>query len=353
MSVLTERITRIAELKQQVAAMAGRKGISALRAELNTLEVANRTADAKRQQMKRNVQGTFRTARSNWSVLVTREAIKSAALSEIQRGAYGEIVVHPGRVSSSSITSFQPRFWNHPKLQHLRSYWQAWAIVNKSVDIPARECEFDRKGRGYAVNVDLYGYNADGSLALVQVRRTEINKYRNTTVRYLVTDGATSVEITNGKKALIKKAATADPRPDSPLRIVRSMLPVEWQARIADEPIKLLSYAAKPWLAWKVFRLYPDGSLKSCYDDTEWRKGAYHTEKAIENHGGGYYVRTGDPAEIMAQFDAGNLVNIPAGRGTAWQAALVHCECRGNTIEYESGKIAVSMCKPVEIVTIW
>jgi hypothetical protein len=303
--------------------------------------------------MRRNVQGQYRTARSASRVEMTREQITAAAASQIERGAYAELQLTLPATTWYRSIAFPQRFWGHPALAHLQPYWQAWDIVNTCPDIPASECEFDRKGRGYAVNIDIYGYNVDGSLALVQVRRTEIQKYRNTTVRYYVTDGATAVEITNGKKALIKKAAQADPRPDSPLRCVRSLLPAAWQARIADEPIKFLSYAPKPWPAWKVYRRTVDDSLLSMYDDTAWQLGTSRTEKAAENHGGGYYVRTGNPDRIREQFEAGDLVNVPDGRNSEWVAVLVRCECRGRKIQYDSGKIAVSICKPVEIVAIW
>lgn len=359
MSALTTLNKKIEDLKVKVAETSGRKGVTALRTELAELQAKMRKLDEQRALMKRNVQGNYRTARSEWHVKYTRELLDAASRAAITRGLYGEIVIRLPQqclfnyVSSwKQVANLEPRLQGHPALGRLTGYWGAWRIISQSKDIPGPNYEFDNRGHGYAVNIDLYGYTEDG-LVLAQVRRTEIRKYRNTTVRYMVTDGVQTVEITGGRKALIKRAAKADPSPDSPLRIIKSLLPVEWQARISDEPIKLLSYRPKAWSAWKVFRLYSDGTLMSMYDQTTWELGKQRTEEAQSGHGGGYYVRTGEIDDIKAQFDAGTLATIPDGRNEKWQAAVVRCECGGKTVRYSSGKIAVSVCKPIEIVSVW
>lgn len=133
----------------------------------------------------------------------------------------------------------------------------------------------------------------------------------------------------------------------------------------AHRPGKLSTERKPPtpqtWLAYKVLRQMTDGRLLSFYDETTWTLGENRVEYAKENHSGGYYVRE-CPAEVGAaefvdwlrdEYRRGDLVTIPNGEGRIWHAVVMAVECRGKRIEYSSGKIAVSQCKPLSIVEKW
>lgn len=121
--------------------------------------------------------------------------------------------------------------------------------------------------------------------------------------------------------------------------------------RWSKSPGKLRKDYAKPSLstftAYKVLRVNADGFV-SLYDDTTWGLGKRNGEAAKDDHGGGYYVHT-NPDKLMALWESGDLV--PDRCYQPGQYALVRCECSGNTVSYSSGKIAVTYCRPVTIVT--
>lgn len=124
----------------------------------------------------------------------------------------------------------------------------------------------------------------------------------------------------------------------------------------ANRPGKLSTERAKPaasaFIGYKLMRQTAGGALISFYDLTTWELSKLRTEAATENHGGGYYVHT-DPAQMRELHAAGKLVPVARRDDFEWTPTLVKCECRGRTVTYSSGKIAVTYCKPVEIVETW
>lgn len=120
----------------------------------------------------------------------------------------------------------------------------------------------------------------------------------------------------------------------------------------ANRPGKLSTERRKPsvekWTAYKLVRSI-NGALTSYYDDSAWTLGRTRTEAARENHGGGYYVHASIET-MKALYNADNLIPNHNGIGTP---TVIECECWGNRIEYSSGKIAVTYCKPVQVVETW
>lgn len=118
----------------------------------------------------------------------------------------------------------------------------------------------------------------------------------------------------------------------------------------ANRPGKLSTERRKPsverWTAYKLVRNV-DGQLLSYYDSSAWELGKTRTEAARENHGGGYYVHAS--VETMKALHANENL-VPAGEGVP---TLIECECWGNRIQYSSGKIAVTYCKPVRSIETW
>jgi hypothetical protein len=132
----------------------------------------------------------------------------------------------------------------------------------------------------------------------------------------------------------------------------------------ARQPGKLRKDYIKPaprkFSAFKVMRI-ADDKLLSLYDDTEYQIGKTRIEQARPNHGGGYYVYTGD--DVKTRFLDGHIGRKVEGQ----QYALVACECWGRREYYDySGecityavehgllnsvhKVAVTYCKPQEVI---
>lgn len=107
--------------------------------------------------------------------------------------------------------------------------------------------------------------------------------------------------------------------------------------------------------AYKVCGLTGDGQLTSLYDpNLVYEVGktkvqaarGYTSDWGDAIHDGGFYVHT-NPIEVLEKYQSGNLVAEDKVQPTA---ALVKCECWGNAVQYDNGKIAVSFCRPVEVV---
>jgi hypothetical protein len=131
----------------------------------------------------------------------------------------------------------------------------------------------------------------------------------------------------------------------------------------ARQPGKLRKDYIKPtprkFSARKIVRIIED-QLYSLYDATTYEIGKTRIEQARPNHGGGYYVYTGD--DVKDRFLAGQI----GAKGTG-QYAILECECWGRREYYDfngecitraveqgltsdTHKIAVTYCKPTSVV---
>jgi hypothetical protein len=147
--------------------------------------------------------------------------------------------------------------------------------------------------------------------------------------------------------------------PDETRQVVLDAGKPSW----AREPGKLRKDYVKPavhkFSAYKVVRIIEE-QLYSLYDATTYEIGKTRIEQARPNHGGGYYVYTGD--DVKERFLAGQI-----GSKCSGQYAILECECWGRREYYDySGdcityyvehglannthKIAVTYCKPVSII---
>lgn len=117
--------------------------------------------------------------------------------------------------------------------------------------------------------------------------------------------------------------------------------------------------AANKFSAYKVVRVIKD-KLCSLYDTTTYEIGKTRIEQARPDHGGGYYVYTGE--DVKERFLAGKIGSKGSG-----QYAILECECWGRreyysysgdciTYDVEHGltsnkhKIAVTYCKPTSVI---
>lgn len=344
--------TRKSELESQIKAMTGKKGVVALKTELETVKDTLLSYTLRREAMKRNINSQNAKSRDSFEKQRTEKALQDLSKCSINRGWYDELQFFAKQSevwNARQCELVAKRYSTHPNALPFAAWNRANATLSAALQdglLPENEADFDRKGRGYAVNRDIYGYSNDGTLILVQIRHATVTKYgTNVKVQYFVTDGDDCIEISKGK-ANIKKAAQADKSPDSPLRFVRSSLKAEWQAKINEVPVKLKAPKAAQFEIFKI--LHDDnGTLRSVFNGETYTIGKSKVQKAQEDHEGGYYAfLSKDIAEKV--FNDGNAFH------SAWTEGKSFVMCKGfgygRPVVYSNGKHAFSRIVITEIV---
>lgn len=129
----------------------------------------------------------------------------------------------------------------------------------------------------------------------------------------------------------------------------------------AKSPGKMRADYVKPtdtrFDAYKILRVIGDDEFESLYDSTRWtlnkRNGqAVADDAGVDEYGrvkhdGGFYVH--EDADKIRELWASETL-VPADRITTGTYALVRCECSGRVRRFSSGKLAVTYCRPVEVV---
>lgn len=351
MNAIQKLYNRRDELKAEVEKMAGRKGVSALREQLDTLNERLAYLDVRRHQMKANVNKDNGQSRQEYRVENKQKQLEMLAQATVKRGYYQELVfATPDRwYPAALLEHLAAEAPTHPNALPFAAWTQANATLKTAITgggIEAVYANFDDKRRGTAVNHDLYSYSADGTLILVQVRHADMTKYgTNVRLQYFVTDGVDAVEVTKGK-ANVKKAAQADAAPDSPLRYLRPQLKAEWRAKLDEQPVKLAAPKVAEYTVYKI--LHKDGdTFRSVYNGEEYRLGIRKQEKAADEHQGGYYAfLTAEKA--LEVSETGKVFK------EAWAISkpLVLCKGRafGTPVVYDNGKRAFSRIVIDEVV---
>lgn len=341
---------RRSELKKQVELMTGKKGVAQLRIELEEVNTRLARLDDRRRQMKANVNS--QNARGRYYAEATRRALESLAEAKITRGEYDELVYQNGGLVASvheSIVLYDCP--THPNARPFAAWMQAKRTLSTAVEdgvIEDTDADFDKEGRGTATNHALYSYSHDGTLILVQVRHATVSKYgTNVKIQYFVTDGDDAIEIEKGKSN-IKKAAQADPSPDSPLRFMRNQLKAEWRNKISETPVKLTGPKVSEYAIYKI--LHDDnGILRSVYSGEEYTVGKSKMQKACDNHNGGYYAFLSAETAVQV-FKSGNAFN--ANRTTGKRLVLCKGRAYGQPVAYSNGKRAFTRLVVDEIVSV-
>lgn len=357
MSAMQSLYNRRNELKSQIESMTGKKGVGQLRSELEAINTRLAQLDARRQQMKDNINSKNASGRTEGSVKDTRKRLNELKNAKVERFSYDELGFswrdeynQRSGYYAHFLQSTMGRHPTHPNARPFAAWNQAKRTLRAAIEdgvIDGPDAEFDKEGRGTATNHDLYSYSHDGTLILVQVRHATVSKYgTNVKIQYFVTDGDDAIEIVKGK-GNIKKAAQADPSPDSPLRFLRSQLKAEWRNKIDEKPVKLQGPKAAEYTIYKI--LHDDnGTLRSVYSGEEYAFGKSKVQKAQDGHGDGYYAFLS--AEVALQvFRDGNAFN----QSLIESKRLVLCKGRGygRPICYSNGKRAFSRLVVDEIVS--
>lgn len=104
---------------------------------------------------------------------------------------------------------------------------------------------------------------------------------------------------------------------------------------------------ANLFTAYKIVRVEDDKFI-SLYDKTTtYEIGKTKVQASKPDHEGGWYVYRTE--EVKAEYLAGNIINTPK----SGKKALIKCECWGNRVGYDNGKISVTYCKPVGVIEVF
>lgn len=353
---------RIAEIEQLIELNRGKRGNTERRVQLNQLYVRKNMLGDYRANLreKMNSQNYANDARDNYHPAQVRHDIKLIAMyAGITRGGYGKLEINysiptrpdcyqRGLTGYNTPSQIIDRYPTHPRLAKFAAWNNAWVVIKRANEFGILEDAgitdlggSHSRRQWSAINHDLYAYNADGRLVIVQQRESASDgKYRTLKIRYFVTDGETAIELQNGKKQLVKRAASANPTPDSPLRALRDILPDDWQAMVSDTPVKFTSTIVYD-NGYKLLELR-NGQLLSLWNDKfEYAVGQRKCDRARDDHNGGlYYYKSPEFARKLTTNNWGRI--IP-------QFVLVKCAVGGNTVQYGS-KYASTYLTPVEIL---
>lgn len=208
------------------------------------------------------------------------------------------------------------------------------ALAVKQGKLPAEFFERYSSKRASALNYDVY--DRLGGEWLIQQRQTEIDKYGNhpTKFYYLVRRIGRGVEVTEVlNKAKANRASKTAQRLGDAIRCLRGERKLPAPPR--SEPEISICFKAVAVV---------DGEYRSIYDNsTVYKLGKAKVQKAQENHNGGYYV-------YETAREAGNA-DVPYNSDNRLAPRVIlRCECSGRNVRYDSGKIAFSRIKPLEVV---
>lgn len=199
--------------------------------------------------------------------------------------------------------------------------------------LPAEYIECDRKGRGDCRNYDVY--DRLGGQWLIQRRDTRIDKYGAHPIKsyYLLRRKGRGIEVTEvEKKAVANRAAKAAVKLGDAIRTLRGEK-------------KLPGHSIQDTLTtcYKAVAIV-DGQFRSIYDNSVvYEIGKTLVQKAQDDHSGGFYAYATE-AEARSADVPPNSDNKNAPR------AILKVEVSGRSVFYDSGKMAWTRMKPVEVI---
>ncbi len=248
------------------------------------------------------------------------------AQTTLTRSSYGEILV-------SSTTS----------TEHRILISNAWHLVKKAAKkLPDAHdtLKRDRKGRwdGEALHHELFDITPTGSKVLLCCRQVEGSKYGVKTLSktyYLLTRHGRGVKVAEANKAVAAKAAKAAGQV------------IGYAIEVIEGKSRLKVKGQQPRHGYKAITLDESGNPVSVWDGSSWTLGKTRTEKATDDHTGGfYYYRTLD--EVLASAHQGDIFG---GAREHHDLVIARVEVSGREIgPCSSGKRCVTRIKPLEIV---
>jgi hypothetical protein len=207
---------------------------------------------------------------------------------------------------------------------------QSSGVISPSYD----SIGFDHKGRadGSALHYELFDFAEDA--ALVCARTTEGTRYGVKTLskKYMLLAHEDTGIASMPTSEPVAKLAKTNPAWGSIIARIRG----EEGAAALTSPLLWED-------GYKALALADDGTLHSIYSGEEYILGKTMRERAVDNHGGGYYCYPTLEQALQCEVPS-NSSMCDARR------VVVLCEVAGRAIEYGCGKIARTYLRPVEIV---
>lgn len=101
--------------------------------------------------------------------------------------------------------------------------------------------------------------------------------------------------------------------------------------------------------AYKVLARNEDGTLVSVYDDSPYKLGVWRSQRAEEDHGGGFYCYP-DAETALHQTRTGCTFaeSVSAGK----ELVLCEVEISGRQVWYDSGKLATSRIRVMSVLEV-
>jgi hypothetical protein len=250
--------------------------------------------------------------------------------TSLTRNSYGELL------TNSTTTT------EHRAL--IAGAWNLVKLAGKKVPAAYDNMSWERissrignKRTGEALHHELYDVTPTGSKVLLCCREVEGTRYGIKTLSktyYLLTRHGKGVKVAEANKAVVAKAAKAAGNV------------VGYAIEVIEGKSRLQGKALEKRQGYKALTLDTEGAPISVWDESPWTLGKTRTEKATDDHTGGfYYYATLD--EVLASAHKGEIFgdarehrNLVIARVEAW----------GNEIVHYGGKRCVTHIKPLEII---
>jgi hypothetical protein len=212
------------------------------------------------------------------------------------------------------------------------------SLALKNGQLPHEYCDVDQKHRGSALNYSIY--DVTKNTVIVQQRETTCDKYGNHPKKTYYRIDRKRI---NSKTAVVQKIDSWKPR------IVKLAKTVDEVGDIiavinGSKQIKIKTSASSSKIAYKQVAAV-GGKFYSIYDgETEYIPGKRMTQRAADDHGGGYYVYNSIHKAQDAVFPLGSRYYFE-------KKVILKCQVSGHSVEYSNGKTAYTNLTPIEVVS--
>ena len=209
------------------------------------------------------------------------------------------------------------------------------AVKNKSIPAAYDSIGFDNKNRadGSALHHELYDFAPDA--AIICIRKTEGTRYGVKTLNksYMIIERIEGKIVASKVSIPVAKFAKL---PD--IKFGQIISRVRGEEGAVKLPVALSAWDT----AYKALALDGD-TLRSIFSGEEYVLSKLKTERAQDDHNGGYYVYPTIEQALQAQVpDSSKCLNLPR--------VIARCEVSGRAVTYGNGKIARTYLRPLEIV---
>jgi hypothetical protein len=240
-------------------------------------------------------------------------------------------------------TSYGELLPNNANQEHralLASAWNLVKLASKKLPPSHDTLKRDRKGRwdGAALHHEIYDITPNAGKVLLCCREVEGSRYGVKTLSktyYLIARHGKGVKVAEANKAVAAKAAKAAGQV------------IGYAIEVIEGKSRLKVKGQETRQGYKALTLDESGNPVSVWDGSPWPLGKTRTEKATDDHTGGfYYYRTLD--EVLASAHQNDIFGAAREHRNL---VIARVEVSGADIGIcSTGKRCVTRIKPVEII---